>query len=108
MVSLYVTSFGYLIARKSADEVYERLNAAKYLRPGTDRQAVLALIERAHQKPLNFGDEYWRVVQTDLLDAKLLSARGIAATSQYVTRSGRKVGSRRRFRKRGELHAPPA
>ena len=102
MVSLYVTSFGYLIARKSADEVYECLNAAKYFRPGTDRQSVLALIERAHQKPLNFGDEYWRVVQNDLLDAKLLSAKGIAATSQYVTRRGEKVGSWWQFWKRGD------
>jgi hypothetical protein len=102
MVSLYVTSFGYLIARKSAEEVYECLSAAKYLRPGADRQSVLTLIKRAQQKPLSFGDEYWRVVQNDLRDAKLLSAKGVAATSRYVTRRGQKVASWWQFWKRNE------
>jgi len=91
MVSLYVTSFGYLIHGKPPDEIYECINAANYLQPRTDRQSVLALIERARQKPLNFGNEYWRVIQNDLLDAKLLSAKGVRATSRYMTRHGRRV-----------------
>ena len=91
MVSLWVTAFGHLIDGKSASETYECLNAMKFLRRGTNRSSVVALIELALQKPLGFGDESWRVVQEDLLEADVLTRKGIAATGQYMTRRGKRV-----------------
>ena len=91
MVSLYVTALGYLIKGKSAVETYECLSAEGYLREGADRPSVIALIGQALQTRLDFGDEYWRVVQGELQKAELLSQRGTLASLQLVTRAGERV-----------------
>src|SRR5262249_42571486 len=50
--------------------------------------SVKAVVERAFQEPVQFGDERWRVVQTALEQRGLLSLKGQAATTRLVTRKG--------------------
>lgn len=93
MISLLISRIGKAIGdSRSADEVYVRLERARYLSRGArqQRREVVAAIDRELSvflaAPVRIGDEWWRHVQRVLIEGAYLSWWGRVWGLQFTHR----------------------